>query len=46
MRYLLMLAAAGVAAWLGVAAERRSLEDVAPPLTARRALRTDPTPRT
>jgi MFS family permease len=29
----MMLAAAGVAAWLGVSAERRSLEDVAPPLS-------------
>ena len=31
---LLMLVAAGTALWLGVAAERRSLEDVAAPLSA------------
>jgi MFS family permease len=29
----LMLAAAGMAAWLGINAERRALEDVAPPLS-------------
>jgi MFS family permease len=30
----LMLAAAGIEAWLGVDAERKSLEEVAPPLSA------------
>jgi MFS family permease len=33
----LMLAAGGVEAWLGINAERRALEDVAPPLSAVRA---------
>ena len=33
---LLMLAAAGVELWLGIPAERRALEDVAPPLSVAR----------